>query len=225
MPIDWSTVFNFPEEYDSSDEVPREDIPFFVKRAKESGGPVLELACGTGRITIPIAKQGIEIVGVDASAKMLGRAREKAKQEGLDIRWLEADYRSFALGRKFSLIFIAYHSICHIIDFHSFQRLFLRIGEHLNDDGTLIFDCWNPGGESLGLMGDTRLSPAEVLKVNRLKWFKGDTSQTMTYFYPREFEALAQGFGFRVVEMLGDSDGSPYEPTSRRLISVFEKAR
>ncbi|GAH42818.1 unnamed protein product, partial [marine sediment metagenome] len=53
-----------------------ESIPFYVKQVKKYGSPVLELACGTGRITIPIAKEGIPIVGLDFSAKMLTQARK-----------------------------------------------------------------------------------------------------------------------------------------------------
>jgi 2-polyprenyl-3-methyl-5-hydroxy-6-metoxy-1,4-benzoquinol methylase len=57
--------------------LPFNDVPFYTGEAKESGGPVLELACGTGRLTIPIAQSGVAIVGLDSSASMLKHARSK----------------------------------------------------------------------------------------------------------------------------------------------------
>ena len=52
------------------------DVPFYVELARESGGPVLEMGCGTGRVLLPVARAGIEIAGVDASARMLERLAE-----------------------------------------------------------------------------------------------------------------------------------------------------
>ena len=63
----------------------RQDVNFFVEMARRSGGPVLELGCGTGRVLIPIAKSGIEIVGLDASPMMLSVCREKLLNESNDV--------------------------------------------------------------------------------------------------------------------------------------------
>jgi 2-polyprenyl-3-methyl-5-hydroxy-6-metoxy-1,4-benzoquinol methylase len=61
------------------------DLPFYLEEAKRARGPVLELACGTGRLTIPIAQNGVEIVGLDQSASMLAYARTKANDAGVNI--------------------------------------------------------------------------------------------------------------------------------------------
>ena len=68
--------------YDSVFSYVNEDIPFYVDEATRSGGPVVELGCGTGRIALPIALNGIEVVGLDSSSLMLKRARQKAEQAG-----------------------------------------------------------------------------------------------------------------------------------------------
>ena len=74
--------------------------PFYREEARRAAGPVLELACGTGRLTVPIARDGHEIVGLDASPTMLEAARSKAKQAGVrGATFVRADMRSFALGR------------------------------------------------------------------------------------------------------------------------------
>ncbi|MHA2088982.1 MAG: class I SAM-dependent methyltransferase, partial [Promethearchaeota archaeon] len=72
-----------------------ESIPFYIKQAKKFGGPILELACGTGRIAIPIAKEEISIVGLDFSAKMLQQAKKNSEENNLEIEWIEADMTNF----------------------------------------------------------------------------------------------------------------------------------
>ena len=59
----------------------RQDVAFFVQMARDSGGPVLEIGCGTGRVLIPTAQAATEIVGLDASPAMLARCREKLSRE------------------------------------------------------------------------------------------------------------------------------------------------
>ena len=65
------------------------EIPFFVKQAQLAGGPVLEVACGTGRITLPIARAGLDVTGLDVSRPMLELARRKAEAERLRVAWVE----------------------------------------------------------------------------------------------------------------------------------------
>ena len=95
-----------------------EDIPFWVEEAQASGGPVLELACGTGRVAIPIAQTGVPVVGLDNSSAMLKVARVKARKLRLTtsvLRFTRGDMRNFSLGKqRFPLV---------IIPFRSFQAL------------------------------------------------------------------------------------------------------
>ena len=120
------------------------DIPFYVEEAKRAGGPVLELACGTGRLAIPIAQSDIEIVGLDLTPSMLAHAREKAKRAGVAIELIEGDCRSFALGRNFSLIFMGFNSMQHLHDHASLAGLFACVRQHLADGGRFVFDVFNP---------------------------------------------------------------------------------
>jgi ubiquinone/menaquinone biosynthesis C-methylase UbiE len=78
-------------------------IAFYAALAQETGGPVLEIACGTGRVSIPIARLGLAVTGLDIVPGMLARARSKSA--GLPMRWVEGDARSFDLGERFRLIF------------------------------------------------------------------------------------------------------------------------
>jgi len=130
--------------YDALNSFLVADIPFYVEEARRSGGPVLELACGTGRLTIPIAQAGVEIVGLDVSPSMLAHARSKTQDAGLAIPFVEADCRNFALGRKFALIFIAFNSMQHMHDHASLAGLFANVRRHLVEGGRFIFDVFNP---------------------------------------------------------------------------------
>ena len=104
--------------YDSIYAYVREDIPFYVEEASRLGGPVLELGCGTGRITLPIAQSGIDIVGLDNSDGMLEVARRKARllEDGNGVVDLHmADMRDFSLGRTFPLVIIPFRGFLALL--------------------------------------------------------------------------------------------------------------
>lgn len=130
--------------YDSLNRHVVADIPFYVEAARRAAGPVLELACGTGRLTIPIAQTGVEIVGLDQSPSMMAHLRTKAKGAGVEIPLVEADCRKFDLGRKFALIFMGFNSMQHLHDFASLAALFANVRQHLSPGGNFVFDVFNP---------------------------------------------------------------------------------
>lgn len=120
------------------------DVPPYRKERGKVGHPVLELACGTGRLTIPIAQSGVEIVGLDLSPSMLAHARTKAEAAGVKIEFVEGDCREFDLGRKFALIFMAFNSMQHLHDYESLAPLFRNVRKHLAEGGRFVFDVFNP---------------------------------------------------------------------------------
>jgi SAM-dependent methyltransferase len=181
------------------------DIPFYVEEARRTGElnppycqkpwtvahQVLELACGTGRLTIPIAQIGVEITGLDLSPSMLEHARIKASQAGVEISFIEGDCRAFDLGRKFALIFMAFNSMQHLHDHASLAGLFSSVRKHLAPDGRFIFDVFNPKISILARSPDERRPEREyedpdgrgtivlehtmlyddASQVNRIKWY------------------------------------------------------
>src|SRR6267142_5953053 len=84
----------------------RPDVAFFLNEAVNAGGPVVELGCGTGRVLIPIARAGVEIVGVDSSSHMLSVCRDRLAREPeavqSRVRLVQADMRSFHVNRRFT---------------------------------------------------------------------------------------------------------------------------
>ena len=126
----------------------RKDIDFFVGMAQEEGGPVLEVGCGSGRILIPTAKAGIEIVGLDLSPSMLALCREKLSRESEAVqaraKLVEGDMRDFALGREFKLVTTPFRPFQHLIAVEDQMSCLRSIHRHLVKDGILILDLFNP---------------------------------------------------------------------------------
>ena len=186
--------------YDALNSFLVADIPFYLEEARRAVGatnfhapaksagrmgyPVLELACGTGRLTIPIAQSGVEIVGLDLSPSMLAHARTKARSAGLAIQFVEGDCRSFDLGRKFALIFMAFNSMQHLHDYASLSALFVNVRKHLAEDGRFAFDVFNPKLEILARSsGDRRLER---------EYQDPDGRGTMAFEYSASYDDAAQ---------------------------------
>src|SRR3954452_15685819 len=91
-----------------------EDVPFYLAEAERSGGPVLELGVGTGRIAVPIAAAGIEVIGVDLSAGMLEVARERAELAGVQIDLRQGDMRDPPVQGQFPLVLCPFRSLLHM---------------------------------------------------------------------------------------------------------------
>ena len=137
--------------YDSIYAYVREDIPFYVQEASRSGGPVLELGCGTGRVTLPIAQSGIDIVGLDNSEGMLEKSESKARPRRwawrMDLRM--GDMREFSLDRTFPLIIIPFRGFLALLSVEDQVRCLTAIKKHLGPDGRLIFNIFVPDPQML----------------------------------------------------------------------------
>lgn len=92
------------------------DVAFFRRMAGRTGGPILELGCGTGRVTVPLAQAGFDVVGLDLSSRMLNIANAKAKSlpSGSKFSFMRGDMAQFRLNRRFSLILIPCHSVNNV---------------------------------------------------------------------------------------------------------------
>jgi SAM-dependent methyltransferase len=152
------------------------DIQFYVDMAVESGGPVLEMGCGTGRILLPTARAGVEIEGSDLSRGMLDALRGKLEQEPPEVRrrvrLTEGDCRSLDLGRRFALVTAPFR-VAQILLGRDDQRAWLgNVRRHLRPGGVLCFDVFqpnfaflaNPGGPNLDL---DRTDPATGRRTRR----------------------------------------------------------
>jgi SAM-dependent methyltransferase len=126
----------------------RPDVQFFVEMAREAGGPVLEIGCGTGRVLLPTARAGIEVVGLDFSRHMLEVCRRNLAQESPEVQsrvcLVEAEMRAFDIGRQFKLVTVPFRPFQHLLTIEDQLACLACIRRHLVDGGRLVLDLFNP---------------------------------------------------------------------------------
>lgn len=126
----------------------RNDVGFFVELAQECGSPVLELGCGTGRILIPTAREGIHITGLDLAGEMLRVCRQSLEREPKDIHncvdLVQSDMRNFDLGKQFRLVTVPFRTFHHLLHVAEQIQCLTSIRRHLYDGGRLAIDLFNP---------------------------------------------------------------------------------
>ncbi len=124
------------------------DTAFYADIGERSEGPILELACGTGRITWPLADRGLEITGVDLSAGMLAEATRKAESYSAGTRqrvqWFRQDMRSLALERRFAFAFVPFRSFQHLLSCEDQVQALSAIRRHLDPGGRLALHLFDP---------------------------------------------------------------------------------
>jgi SAM-dependent methyltransferase len=142
-------------DMDVADE--SEDITMYLALAEASDGPVVELACGSGRIAVPLAEAGHRVVGVDLDSAMLDRARARwssAKADAVTggvLELVQADMRKLALDERFDLAILAFNSLLVLPDRASQQTAIQVMADHLSPDGRVIVDVWLPTFDDLAL--------------------------------------------------------------------------
>jgi SAM-dependent methyltransferase len=237
------TLYDAQNTFDS-------DLPFYLSQARRARGPVLELCCGTGRLTVPMARAGIEMTGVDVADSMLAHAKAKARAAGLKIAFHRQDMRRLRLKRRFSLVFIPFNSLQNTYRLSDVEKVFAAVRAHLRPGGRFIVDVFNP---SIDYMVSARrlqkrkyrfLSPDgtpvaideqcrydDVHQVNRVTWIytiggrrKPPQKLDMRCFYPEELSALLKYNGFRILRRYGDFKGSPFTSGSPKQICVCTRA-
>ena len=146
--------FQDPANYDL-EEIPRSlaRIGFYVDLARRVGGPVLELACGSGIVALPVARAGLHVTGIDLSEPMLRHAQHKAATEGLQgmTRWMHGNaMRTQVEGdSRFRFVFITGNAFQAFLTTADQEALLANVKRHLHPDGVFAFETRNPTGNDL----------------------------------------------------------------------------
>jgi SAM-dependent methyltransferase len=131
----------------------RPDVAFFVEAAVDSGGPVLEVGSGTGRVLLPTARAGVSITGLDLSEYMLDVCRSALQNEPREVQdrveLIQGDMRDFNLGKKFNLITTPFRPFQHLLTTEDQIRCLKCIHNHLEPGGSFILDIFNPSLEGI----------------------------------------------------------------------------
>ena len=180
------------------------DIPygldFYVGLARAAKGPVLDIACGTGRILLPCLAAGIDIEGLDLFEAMLKTLRTKAAAMNLSPRLHQGDMGDFSLPRRYALIMIPFNAFIHNMTQEAQISCLTRCREHLLPGGSLVFDTFFPSLEIVGAPQNTRVLEGEMPHP--------ETGLPMRMYDTRTFDRVAQEqHSLNEIELLA-ADGS-----------------
>jgi SAM-dependent methyltransferase len=199
-------------------------VAFYLEEARRSGGPVVELGVGTGRIAVPIASDGIRVIGVDSSRGMLDVCAERAALAGagayLDLR--VGDLREPPVRERVPLVICPFRSLLHMREDDD-RRLALRAARNLLATGArFVFDVFTP---SRGDIEDThgRWLEREPGIFERADWDEQERTLTLSvrddnagstmqlaWLEPHEWRSLLEEEGFAIDACYGWFDRRPY---------------
>jgi len=252
-----SNLLNYPSflrdgaAYDLLNQDRVQDIDFYVRTAQESGGPVLELCCGTGRVTIPVAQAGLDITGLEINASMLAQAQRKAPRDLQGIRWVQGNATYFEFARKFRLIMLPFNSMQLLGDNRALKSFFRNVHAHLEPDGWFVFDVMNPNPGKLASGPKTRydagkyLDPSlgeevslewegdydDIRQVNRITFYFSSLSKQDFFsdvleqrcFFPQEIAYWLDANGFEIVQRKGAFEKDSFERGDLKQIFICKK--
>jgi SAM-dependent methyltransferase len=200
-----------------------EDVSFYIEEARRSGGPVLELGVGTGRIAVPIAAVGVPVVGVDLSEGMLGVAGERAELAGVELDLRRGDMRDPPVDGTFPLVVIPFRSLLHM-ETEADRRAVLRVvARLLAPGGRFVFDVFTPGADDMaqtherwlerepGIFELARWDETARTLTLTVRGPDGETTMALAWLSVDEWRALLEEEGFEVEACYGWFDRTPFK--------------
>jgi SAM-dependent methyltransferase len=228
-------------DWENAQTVARSDVRFWQRLAAAQDGPVLELGCGTGRISVPVLKAGAQLVGIDRSAPMLARARQRIRRARLDGRALlvRGDIRHlpFRARRPFSLVMAPYGILQSLTRERDLSATLTAVAGVLRRGGLFGIDLvpdlprWSEydrrtslsgrraGGAHLTLVESVRQDPHRRLTIFDQEYIVSRAGRRQVHRFALTFRTLSvkqmrarlERAGFRIQAVLGDYDGGPWD--------------
>ena len=225
------------------------DINFYLQKASNIKGNILEIGCGTGRITIPLMENGANITGIDSSQKMIDMLGTKVANNKVPIKIIKRDVRDLELAQKFSLVIFPYRGFQSLLTVEDQVNALNSLRNHLEPGGKLIITLFVPGKDLFDQRSDifyhlrdsryqedngyrslhhrtefdhhnqlihTQISITEHIGDYLIS--KRYADFTLRYLYTDEARYLFEYCGFKIEEIAGDYDGTPYDRDSEETI-------
>jgi SAM-dependent methyltransferase len=215
---------------------PAPAVEFLADRAH--GGPVLELAIGTGRVALPLAARGIRVEGVEASPEMVERLR--AKPGGAQLPVVLADMADVPVNGPFRLAYLVFNTLFNLVDAQRQADCFRNVARVLEPGGAFVIEAFVPDPADFDRDEQVQMrrvtEDSVTLRVHQYdRGAQRFVRQTITidadgvrlapfamrYLWPNQIDGLAEQAGMRLTERYADWDGRPFDADSRSHISVY----
>lgn len=233
-----SSIYRSGKFYDLIFPAGAESVRYWSSLAQAYGDPILEIMCGTGAISIPLAQQGYRVTGLDLAETMLAEAKRKAEVAGVGVEWISGDVRNFELDEKYRLIFLPSNSICHLLTREDLEACLAAVARHLLPDGRFAVQVFVPSlvmlvkpqeqeqqfaeyidpdsGEPVVITQRSWYDSATQIRHNQLFKRMGnhdavpDGELDMRMYFPQELDALFWYNGFAIEHKFGGTDRRPF---------------
>jgi SAM-dependent methyltransferase len=208
-----------------------EDVPFYVRLAQGSDGPVVELAVGNGRVAIPVARAiGRGVIGIDSSPSMLDQAQTAADEAGVDLDLRLGDMRDLSLDEPAALVYCPFRALLHLRTWSDRRRTFERVAAALRPGGRFAWNAFAfDHAIAADLDGDHRLEPVP----HTLRYSVGDNrvdivlddggTSSLWWATKNEWFGLLDVAGLELESLDGDFDGTPVGDHSREYVFVARR--
>jgi ubiquinone/menaquinone biosynthesis C-methylase UbiE len=219
-------------------------LDYYLSHTRD-GSRVLELACGTGKLAIPLAEAGRRVTGLDLSPEMLALARTKGSERSVDVTWTLGDMTDFDAPEPFETVIVATQSLSHLHERTQLERFFRCVRRALAPGGTLLLELFSPSvsilaglghelnaGENVSFEGASYALTSSVaydaatqcadceftLTANDMEHRR--LTFRMRQFFPQELDALVAYNGFTIVHKYGDLTMRPFTSRSNKQLLV-----
>jgi SAM-dependent methyltransferase len=221
----------FAHRYEEWSAGMTEDVPFYVRLAREAEGPIVELAVGSGRVAIPVAREtGRRVIGIDSSPAMLEQARIRAAEAGVDLDLREGDIRDLELDEPAALVYCPFRSLLHLPTWAGRRRTFERVAASLLPGGRF---AWNAFAFDHNIAARLDDKPQADPVPHTIRYAVGDNRIDITlddggksslwWATKNEWLGLIDVAGLELEALYGDFDGSPVDDVSREYVFVTRR--
>ncbi|WP_025116388.1 class I SAM-dependent methyltransferase [Lysinibacillus fusiformis] len=233
-------TYNNPSDYDALYAHYQDDLHYIQRYLGTTKDPIIELACGTGRIAIPLATHGIPVFGIDLHEGMIRHAIEKAQKQDVEVQFIVQDCTQLQLPITTKFMYMTGNSFQHFLTNDSQNALLQSVKKHLQLGGEFLFDTRNAilnelsgideyeehtvtsNGEQRITFHREEYNPVtQILACHAIHHQNGKTyedSILLRYTYPMEMMRLLQQNGFELVHLYGTWQKQKFHAQSPSMI-------
>ena len=251
MPLDISeyenSIYHNPNRYDDQYWWKKNDIEFWKKILERNDGvKILELGSGTGRLAIPLLKEGAEYSGIEISKEFCKHAKNKITDNGFIPDIISQDFRDFNINKKYDLVFIGFNTFLHILTDSDSALFFQSVKRHMHSNTLFYIDIFVPNPDFL-YRGDKRIKNFEYIdsktnqiiyvdelckynkttEIMKVKWIYYSENKaeeeyqfTMRMYYPDTMNRLITDAGLHINNLWGDYQFSEFNESSE--LQIYE---